>query len=113
MDKSVIFFGSVKENVKQRILQVLPFRIGKLLVKYLGILLLAKRLGVKKCKVKNKVAVVKIPKTVVKDIDRVLKKFLWSNNALSKSRSKVDWKIVCKPKCKGGLGLRQLEEWND
>ncbi|GJY59365.1 hypothetical protein Tco_0459257 [Tanacetum coccineum] len=147
MDKSVIFFGSVKENVKQRILHVLPFRIRKLPVKYLGIPLLAKRLGVKECKclvdkVKNKVldwknkflsyvgrlqliasillaiqaywaVVVKIPKTIVKDIDRVLKKFLWSNNALSKGRSKVAWKIVCKPKCEGGLGLRQLEEWND
>ncbi|GJZ04216.1 serine-threonine/tyrosine-protein kinase catalytic domain-containing protein [Tanacetum coccineum] len=102
MDKSVIFFGSVKENVKQWILQVLPFRIGKLLVKYLGIPFLATRLGVKKCKVKNKAALVKIPKTVVKDIDRVLKKYLWTNNA-SNGRFKVAWKIVCKPKCEGGL----------
>ncbi|GJT94865.1 RNA-directed DNA polymerase, eukaryota, reverse transcriptase zinc-binding domain protein [Tanacetum coccineum] len=97
----------VKENIKQRILEVLPFKIGKLSVKYLGIPLLAKRLGIKdrKClvdKVKNEVLdwknkfvsyvgivqliasilssmqaysefVVKIPKTVVKDIDGALK----------------------------------------
>ncbi|GKC37228.1 hypothetical protein Tco_1049612, partial [Tanacetum coccineum] len=36
MDKSVVFFGSVKEMVKQRILEVLPFKVGKLPVKYLG-----------------------------------------------------------------------------
>ncbi|GKD63306.1 hypothetical protein Tco_1305414 [Tanacetum coccineum] len=128
MEKSVIFFVSVKENIKQRILEVLPFKIGKLSVKYLGIPLLAKRLGVKdrKClvdKVKNEVLdwknkfvsyvgivqliasilssmqaysefVVKIPKTVVKDIDGALKRFMWSNNAMSKGRSKVAWKSV-------------------
>ncbi|GJV91216.1 hypothetical protein Tco_1539029 [Tanacetum coccineum] len=55
----------------------------------------------------------KIPKSVVKDIDGVFKKFLWSNTVMSKGRSKVAWKVVCKPKCEGGLGIRQLEEWND
>nr|GEV28524.1 hypothetical protein [Tanacetum cinerariifolium] len=59
------------------------------------------------------VTVVKIPKTIINDINRVLKKFLWSNNELSKGRSKDSWKIFCKPKCKGGLGLRQLEKCND
>ncbi|GKB26396.1 RNA-directed DNA polymerase, eukaryota, reverse transcriptase zinc-binding domain protein [Tanacetum coccineum] len=46
MDKSVVFFRSVKEMVKQRILEVLPFKVGKLHVKYLGILLLPKKLGI-------------------------------------------------------------------
>nr|GEW12845.1 Gag-Pol polyprotein [Tanacetum cinerariifolium] len=43
IEKSVIFFVGVKENIKQRILEVFPFIIGKLPVKYLGIPLLAKR----------------------------------------------------------------------
>ncbi|GKB71204.1 RNA-directed DNA polymerase, eukaryota, reverse transcriptase zinc-binding domain protein [Tanacetum coccineum] len=140
MEKSVVFFGSVKENVKKDILQTLPFNVGKLPMKYLGIPLLAKILGIKECKclmdkVKNKVldwknkflsyagrlqlitsvlsamqaywaAVVKIPKIIINDIDRVLKKFLWSNNELSKGRSKVSWKIVCKPKCEDSLWVK-------
>ncbi|GJT19200.1 RNA-directed DNA polymerase, eukaryota, reverse transcriptase zinc-binding domain protein [Tanacetum coccineum] len=145
MDKSVIFFGNVKEDIKRDILQALPFKMGKLPVKYLGIPLMAKRLGIKECKclvdkVKCKVldwknkclsyagrlqliasvlstmqaywaAVVKIPKAIVNDIDRVLKKFLWSNSELSKERSKVAWKIVYKPKCEGGLGLSLWVKW--
>ncbi|GKD41152.1 RNA-directed DNA polymerase, eukaryota, reverse transcriptase zinc-binding domain protein [Tanacetum coccineum] len=50
MDTSVVFFGSVKEMVKQRILEVLPFKVGKLPMKYLGIPLLAKKLGINYCK---------------------------------------------------------------
>ncbi|GKA46941.1 RNA-directed DNA polymerase, eukaryota, reverse transcriptase zinc-binding domain protein [Tanacetum coccineum] len=147
MDKSVIFFGSVKENVKEKILEVLPFKIGKLHVKYLGIPLLAKRLGINDCKclvekVKNKVqdwknkvlsyagrlqliasilstmqsywaSVVKIPKAVTKEINGILKKFLWSYSGMSNGKAKVAWKVVCKPKSEGGLGIRNLEEWND
>nr|GEY81447.1 hypothetical protein [Tanacetum cinerariifolium] len=60
LGKSVIFFGSVKENDKMAIMQALPFKVDKLPVKYLGIPLLAKRLGIKDCtclvdKVKNRV----------------------------------------------------------
>ncbi|GJS98274.1 RNA-directed DNA polymerase, eukaryota, reverse transcriptase zinc-binding domain protein [Tanacetum coccineum] len=50
MEKSVVFFGSVKEVIKQRILQILPFKVGKLPVKYLGIPLLAKKIGINDCK---------------------------------------------------------------
>nr|GEY07351.1 hypothetical protein [Tanacetum cinerariifolium] len=129
LGKSVIFFGSVKENDRMVIMQALPFKADKLSVKYLGIYLLAKRLGIKDCKylvdkVKNKVmdwknrslsyagrlqlialvlsamqaywaAVVKIPKSIVNDIDRVLKKILWSNNEMGKGISKI-WRIISK-----------------
>nr|GEU70429.1 hypothetical protein [Tanacetum cinerariifolium] len=71
MDKSVIFFGSVKENVKHKILQTLPFKVGKLPVNN------ASLLG-------------------------------------SYGKSKVSWKIACKPKCEGGLGNgRDIAMWSD
>nr|GFA76684.1 RNA-directed DNA polymerase, eukaryota, reverse transcriptase zinc-binding domain protein [Tanacetum cinerariifolium] len=66
IDKSVIFFGSVKENEKKMILQSLPFKVGKLPVRCLGIPLLAKRNGIKEY-------VVKIPKTIVNEIDKSFK----------------------------------------
>ncbi|GKC49473.1 hypothetical protein Tco_1072218 [Tanacetum coccineum] len=60
MEKSVVFFGSVNEGTRQKILDILPFKVGKLPVKYLGIPLLAKKLGINDCqqlvdKVKNKI----------------------------------------------------------
>ncbi|GJV47845.1 RNA-directed DNA polymerase, eukaryota, reverse transcriptase zinc-binding domain protein [Tanacetum coccineum] len=147
MDKSVVFFGSVKEAMKIKILETMHFKVGKLPVKYLGIPLLTKKLGIKDCKelvdkIKNRIqdwknkflsysgrlqlisavlstmqtywtSVLLIPKTVVKEIDRILKKFLWNHGSEKKGRSKVAWKVVCSPKCEGGLGLKQLGDWNE
>ncbi|XP_071714971.1 uncharacterized protein [Rutidosis leptorrhynchoides] len=50
INKSTIFFGSVKLITRNNILKVLPFEIGVLPMKYLGVPLLAKRLGIKDCK---------------------------------------------------------------
>ncbi|GJR35995.1 hypothetical protein Tco_1211679 [Tanacetum coccineum] len=45
--KSTVFFGSLSEEEKSEILNVIPFTTGKLLVRYLGVPLIAKRLSVK------------------------------------------------------------------
>ncbi|GJR29867.1 hypothetical protein Tco_1106099 [Tanacetum coccineum] len=58
-------------------------------------------------------SVLLILKTVVKEIDRILKKFLWSHGSVKKGKLKIAWKIVCTPKCEGGLGLKQLGDWNE
>ena len=134
-------------DVAAEILNILPFNVGKLPVKYLGVPLLSKKIGAKECKklvdkVKNKVedwknrylsyagrlqliasvlsslntywaAVFLIPKTVIKDIDRVLKGFLWCKGELRKGSAKVAWSSVCSPKNEGGLGLRMLGNWNE
>ncbi|GKC30130.1 RNA-directed DNA polymerase, eukaryota, reverse transcriptase zinc-binding domain protein [Tanacetum coccineum] len=60
MNKSTIFFGSVKESEKQRNLEVMPFSVGTLPMKYLGVPLITKNIGVSECnqlgeKVKQKV----------------------------------------------------------
>ena len=57
--KSVAFFGSVPDPVKEDILLVMPFRIGVLPLKYLGIPLSGKRIINEDCrcliqKVKNR-----------------------------------------------------------
>ncbi|GKD00349.1 hypothetical protein Tco_1170623 [Tanacetum coccineum] len=49
MHKSTIFIGSVKENEKQRILEVMSFAVGTLPMKYLGVPLITKNIGVTKC----------------------------------------------------------------
>ncbi|GJY36753.1 RNA-directed DNA polymerase, eukaryota, reverse transcriptase zinc-binding domain protein, partial [Tanacetum coccineum] len=50
LGKSVIFFGGIKEEERKDLLQILPFKCGKLPVRYLGVPLLAKRLSVQDCK---------------------------------------------------------------
>ncbi|GKC01404.1 RNA-directed DNA polymerase, eukaryota, reverse transcriptase zinc-binding domain protein [Tanacetum coccineum] len=116
-------------------------------MKYLGVPLLAKCLGVNDCKsliekVKNKIgdwknmflsyagrvqlissvlasmqtywaSVYLIPKTVVKEIDKVMKKKLWDNKGNNSGRAKIAWKVVCRPKDQGGLGIKPLGEWNE
>ncbi|GJY41345.1 RNA-directed DNA polymerase, eukaryota, reverse transcriptase zinc-binding domain protein [Tanacetum coccineum] len=48
--KSTIFFRSVKDEIQKEILEILPFEKGKLPMKYLGVHLTTKRLGIKNCK---------------------------------------------------------------
>nr|GEV72919.1 retrovirus-related Pol polyprotein from transposon TNT 1-94 [Tanacetum cinerariifolium] len=53
-----------------------------------------------------------LPKSVVKDINRIMKNFLWSHTDESKGKAKIAWKSVCKPKSEGELGLKDLMWWN-
>nr|GEX81790.1 hypothetical protein [Tanacetum cinerariifolium] len=142
MNKSTIFFWSVCENKKNGILDAVKFQKGKLPMKYLGVPLLAKCLGVADCKclihkVKAKVGdwknkclsyasrvqliayvlasmqlywalVYLLPKTLVKEIDKVLKGFLWNQSDTYSGKAKLAWKIVCRPKNQGGLGFKPL-----
>ncbi|GKB91388.1 RNA-directed DNA polymerase, eukaryota, reverse transcriptase zinc-binding domain protein [Tanacetum coccineum] len=56
--------------------------------------------------------VILLPDGVIKNINRILKNFLWNQNEGIKGRPKVAWKNVCKFKQKGGLGLKDLRVWN-
>ncbi|GJY24288.1 hypothetical protein Tco_0397946 [Tanacetum coccineum] len=146
MNKSTFLFGSVKESEKQRILEVMPFVVGTLPMKYLGVPLITKNIGIFECnqlveRVKQKVNdwknkalsyagilqliafvlasmhiyctyVFLIPKTIVKDIEKALKGFLWCHGDLKKRASKVVWKVICALKSQGGLGIKRLRPWN-
>ncbi|GKF12182.1 hypothetical protein Tco_0050108 [Tanacetum coccineum] len=81
--KSTIFFGSINNGEKQELIDVLPFKCRRLSVRYLGVPILDKRLGVKDCKAL---------------IDKV-------ERESAQGKSKVAWKLVCRPKEQGGLGI--------
>ncbi|GJZ77850.1 RNA-directed DNA polymerase, eukaryota, reverse transcriptase zinc-binding domain protein [Tanacetum coccineum] len=53
-----------------------------------------------------------LPKTIIYDIERIFKKFLWSSGDTSKGKAKVAWSDVCMPKDQGGLGFKSLDLWN-
>ncbi|XP_071688766.1 uncharacterized protein [Rutidosis leptorrhynchoides] len=48
----------------------------------------------------------------IKEIETLLKGFLWCQGTLKKGKAKVKWKDVCLPKSEGGLGIKNLREWN-
>ncbi|GJU06423.1 RNA-directed DNA polymerase, eukaryota, reverse transcriptase zinc-binding domain protein [Tanacetum coccineum] len=117
LGKSVIFFRSINDDVKRELLQILPFKCGKLPVRYLGVPLLAKRLSIQDCKVhidkvENKIIYL-LPSTVVNDIDKLFKRFLWNSGESAKGKAIIAWKVVCRPKEQGGLGIKPLKRWNE
>ncbi|GJW51000.1 hypothetical protein Tco_0092351 [Tanacetum coccineum] len=115
MSKSTVLFGGMT-NAEQAInLDIIPFVIGKLPVRYLGVPLITKKISATDCK-----------PLIEKVKNRVLD---WRNKALSysgrlqliasvlreltKGKAKVSWDSICKLKDQGGLGIKNLQEWNE
>ncbi|GJU30427.1 RNA-directed DNA polymerase, eukaryota, reverse transcriptase zinc-binding domain protein [Tanacetum coccineum] len=94
--KSIVFFGSIKEDEQQTLLSILPFGKASVL----------ESIHTYWC------CVFLLPKSVVKDINRIMKNSLWSHTDESKGKAKIAWKSVCKPKSQGGLRLKDLLWWN-
>ncbi|GJZ70725.1 hypothetical protein Tco_0634576, partial [Tanacetum coccineum] len=115
LEKSWVFFGNVSVQAQNAILEVLPFSVGVLPIKYLGVPLLSLRLCKQHC---------------APLIDKVrLRLSNWKNKSLSfagrlqlinyvahrdssKGKAKVKWKDVCRLKVQGGLGIKSLHIWN-
>lgn len=50
----------------------------------------------------------RLPKSCLREIDKICAAFLWSGPELNPRKAKIAWTEVCKPKEEGGLGLRPL-----
>ena len=53
-----------------------------------------------------------LPKGVLKKIQSIFARFLWSGNLQTACHYKVAWEDCCAKKDEGGLGIRNLFEWN-
>lgn len=53
-----------------------------------------------------------LPVGVLKKIQRLFVKFLWGGSSANSKLVKVSWSACCFPKSEGGLGLRDLCQWN-
>ncbi|GKD27929.1 hypothetical protein Tco_1234143 [Tanacetum coccineum] len=134
------------ENKKQELLEIIPFKCGRLPMKYLRVPLLAKRLGINDCKdmidnVANRInscrnkllsyagriqliasvlstmqnywaSIYMLPATIVKDLEKMFKKFLWNSGDSDRLKAKVAWNLVYRPKEKVGNG-RDILVWHD
>ncbi|XP_062119169.1 uncharacterized protein LOC133832910 [Humulus lupulus] len=53
-----------------------------------------------------------LPKKILKRIEQICKNYLWSGTIDSEKPGLIAWKEVCKAKKLGGLGFKNLENWN-
>jgi hypothetical protein len=56
---------------------------------------------------------VHIPPGITKEFDRIIRQCLWRDNVDTPKQSLASWKIICKPKAKGGLGIINFQKKND
>lgn len=54
----------------------------------------------------------KLSNSTCDDIDRLYRDFLWGDSSGKKKIHLVSWRDVCKPRDKGGLGLRIAKDFN-
>lgn len=50
-----------------------------------------------------------LPRKIIKEIERILKGFLWRNTR----KAKIKWSTICQPKVNGGLGINDLALTNN
>ena len=53
-----------------------------------------------------------LPKTIVKKLDQIRRKFFWQGGRTRKKYHLVKWEKICKRKRKGGLGIKNLRKMN-
>ncbi|GMH30433.1 hypothetical protein Nepgr_032276 [Nepenthes gracilis] len=53
-----------------------------------------------------------LPKSILKQIDCIKRRFLWNGSSEGKTNAKVAWADICYPKSEGGLGLKNLQAQN-
>ncbi|XP_071694814.1 uncharacterized protein [Rutidosis leptorrhynchoides] len=53
-----------------------------------------------------------LPNAIIKEIEKLLRGFLWCQGELKRGKAKVKWDDVCLPKEEGGLSIKRLKLWN-
>lgn len=57
-------------------------------------------------------AIFPMPSAVLKRIIALCRNFLWGKSNSNRSKSLIDWRVVCSPKKEEGLCIFSLIEWN-
>jgi hypothetical protein len=51
-------------------------------------------------------------KTNKEGLEKPIRRFLWAGNGKKKKYHLVKWKLICKPQCKGGMGMKNFSKFN-
>ncbi|KAK1321880.1 hypothetical protein QJS10_CPA03g01261 [Acorus calamus] len=54
-----------------------------------------------------------LPKRTVKDLEKLMRSFLWSGEGGIQKQHQVAWQTICSPVLEGGLGLKRILDWNE
>ncbi|XP_022714581.1 uncharacterized protein LOC111274229 [Durio zibethinus] len=107
-EKSEIYATGIGMEKIQSIQQATGFKVGLLLVRYLGFPLVTRRLTVKDC--------AQLLENITARIKRWTNKYLPYAERLQLIQTvrgaKVSWDVVCHPKSEGGLGIKNTITWN-
>jgi hypothetical protein len=49
-----------------------------------------------------------LPLTDLEKMTKIIRKFFWGGNSEKKKYYLVKWDLVCKPRQKGGLGIKEF-----
>ena len=58
-------------------------------------------------------SVFRLPIGLIKDIEAMIRKFWWGSQENSRKMQWVKWSTLCSPKSLGGMGFRDLRQFND
>ncbi|GJZ21446.1 RNA-directed DNA polymerase, eukaryota, reverse transcriptase zinc-binding domain protein [Tanacetum coccineum] len=82
ISKSTVFFGNAMHVTKARILKIMPFKVGNLLVRYLGVPLISKRLQLINFVVGSMpiywYSMFILPDSIANEVERLMRDFLWN-----------------------------------
>lgn len=53
-----------------------------------------------------------LPKAVIRSIQSIMCRFLWKGSTLANHGAKVSWSAITLPTVEGGLGLKNILDWN-
>ncbi|XP_039037483.1 uncharacterized protein LOC120174810 [Hibiscus syriacus] len=53
-----------------------------------------------------------LPQSVINKIEQICSRYFWKGSDIPAVGARVSWDRICKPKSKGGLGLKDIKSWN-
>ncbi|XP_039043535.1 uncharacterized protein LOC120182715 [Hibiscus syriacus] len=124
--KCEIFHDGISSRSIDAIKQITYFKIGRLPVRYLGIPLVTRKLNEKDCealivKIKQRLhhcisnywcRQLILPASILKKVEQLCIRFFWKGSDKPAAGARVCWDKICLPKSEGGLGLKNLKNWN-
>ncbi|WMV14495.1 hypothetical protein MTR67_007880 [Solanum verrucosum] len=107
VDKSCVYFGGIKQNEKEQILQELQFVKGELpfraqLVK--SVLFSIQTFWAQ---------IFALPKKIIHAIESICRKFLWTSSVEASKKALISREKLCWPKASGGLNFLDVFIWNN